>query len=175
MGVAEWFKREDGVVTGPFDLDTMRGFARAGVVRPETQVAIGQPQAAWIAAGQTEIFREPEPRPQSAAPAPVPAPDGGVRWGKLAAIVIVGAGAVWFWRMLTEPAFDDATIRSIEQSIKTEYAKRPSVRVDEVSLIRKDSRQLSGFVRLTVGGTPIVQGCRADMGTDGKIVWTCSP
>lgn len=71
MSTAEWYFRMGGEVSGPFDLDTMRGFRRSGLLKAESEVSLLSLPGQWIAAGETEVFRDP---PATTAPAMEAAP-----------------------------------------------------------------------------------------------------
>lgn len=71
MGDAEWYFRMGGEVSGPYDLETMRGFRRSGLLKPETELSRdGLPQV-WGAAADTVVFRD-QPAASAAAVATKP-------------------------------------------------------------------------------------------------------
>lgn len=104
-----------------------------------------------------------------AAPAAAPARR---KFGWLAFLAIA-AVALWGWSLATARSFSDASIETIKAQIRVEFAKRDGVNVDEIMLVRKSDRELTGFAKLSVGRLTITKDCLATMGTDGQTFWKC--
>lgn len=71
MSPPEWFFRSREEVFGPFDIDTMRGFRRSGLLKAESEVSLLTFPGRWIPAKETEIFRDSS---SNAMPSVVPVP-----------------------------------------------------------------------------------------------------
>jgi hypothetical protein len=91
---------------------------------------------------------------------------------------IIGAGVAYNWSQtgaLSGRGFTDADITNIEQSIRTEFAKRSGVNVEEVKMIKESPTKLVGFakIRIPLLGTA-QKSCSATMGSDGQSMWQCN-
>lgn len=73
-----------------------------------------------------------------------------------------------------ESGFTEADIEQAKKSIRAEYQKRPGVKVVDVQLIKESSKKLTGFVKITIGGsTVIMYDCTATWGETGQYIWRC--
>ncbi len=89
----------------------------------------------------------------------------------MAAAAIAGA-AYFFW----PSGFTEAEIERVRQSIRDEYTKRGGATVEDVTMIKKSSRELTGFVRLKPTALNITQtiDCTASMAeSGGQYLWRC--
>lgn len=88
-------------------------------------------------------------------------------------LLLVLGGAYYYY---TTIGFSDADVASIKRQIAEEYEKKPGVKVGEVVLLKKSSRELSGFVKLRHTDINLDQTvrCTAEMGQDrGDSYWRC--
>lgn len=102
----------------------------------------------------------------------------------LGVIIAVSAGlvpaAIDGVGSLFPKSFSDEDVASLERQIANHFREKIESdvgEVEEVSLIKKSPRELTGFVKIKVtslGGTTINQRCTADMASDtGRIIWQC--
>lgn len=167
---AEWYIRSADGSEGPYDLDTIRGFVRAGVIDRRTDVGL-RTDGPWFAAETTEIFREGA---SSAAPRTTThsSPPGKARAVVILVLLAVGVWATW--HLLRPDGFTDADIEATREAIRQEYGSRVGVVVTDVTLLRSSARRLDGFARATFFGVPQVVNCSASMADDShKYVWQC--
>ena len=98
----------------------------------------------------------------------------------VALVVIVGLmGLGWAYNWtrtgtISGMGFSDADISRIGQEIRSEFSKRPGMRVEEVQLLRESPRKLIGFakMKLPLLGS-VSKTCTATMGDDGRALWQC--
>lgn len=91
---------------------------------------------------------------------------------KVIAVAIISL-AVLFIFSLDEYSFNDASIASTADSIRSEYAKK-DVEITGIKLIRENSRKLTGFVTIKMLGNEVTQKCEAHMDKkDGSFFWRC--
>ena len=104
----------------------------------------------------------------------------------LALIIVVSAGAlpsaIDGIMGLFPKSFSDDDITALERQITNHFRdniQNDAAQVEEVHLIRKSPRELTGFIKLKVtalGNAAITQQCTADMASDtGRIIWRCGP
>lgn len=99
--------------------------------------------------------------------------------GRNAGIVAVLCIAAIVLFEMPRPAssgFTDEDIGNIKRSIKEEFEKRPNIKVTQVFLMRKDSRDLAGFAKLKIDGLDldITKSCDATYSPDGQSMWSCN-
>lgn len=94
----------------------------------------------------------------------------------LLALIVAG-----IWSNLTRTGsisgqgFSENDVLRIEQSIRSEFAKRPGVKVESVEMMKESPRKLTGFARIRVPLLgEISKSCTATMGVDGQSMWQCS-
>jgi hypothetical protein len=92
-------------------------------------------------------------------------------------LVIVGGIGAFNWSQtgsLLGHGFTQEDISRLRTDIRSEFSKRESVTVDEVTLIRESPTKLVGFVKLKVPlfGT-MNKSCTATMSDDSQIIWRC--
>lgn len=98
----------------------------------------------------------------------------------LGLVIVSIFAAAWVYNYnttgsVTGKGFSDADIKTIEQSIRDEFTKRPHATVEEVQMLRESPRQLKGFakIRVPILGT-VNKSCTATMGDDGRSFWQCT-
>jgi hypothetical protein len=71
-------------------------------------------------------------------------------------------------------SFSDADVAKVEQSIKTEFARRSGLIVDEVKLVKESPTRLTGVAKVKTSqlGT-IERACDASLGERGQLSWEC--
>lgn len=76
---------------------------------------------------------------------------------------------------LSVRGFTDADVALVEQSIRTEYARRNGLKVAEVKLTRESPTRLTGSVTVNVPSLGMVQkACDASLGDRGQPIWQCN-
>ena len=73
-----------------------------------------------------------------------------------------------------ESGFQDEDIANVKQGIRSEYEQR-GLTVNEVQLVKENSKTLKGFVKLSHLGMEATHTCEATYGEDSNIVYTCKP
>lgn len=178
-GAARYFYKEGQAIRGPVTLAAIQDLVAAGTLDPMTRMRVDGVHA-WepVQVYGVEIPEGPKTEPPAPAPAredPAAAPPatsskGNVLWPIAAAIAF---GVWWFW----PTGFSDSEIERLKGTIRAEYARKADVQdVGEVTLLRKDARELVGFVKVTWKGLPGPQtvDCSATMASDGQnFIWRC--
>ena len=76
-----------------------------------------------------------------------------------------------------ESGFSQEDIEQAKRSIRTEFEKRPGVKVTDVELIKESSNKLTGFVKIStkVVGVSVDRSlnCTATMGDNRQYIWRC--
>ena len=77
-----------------------------------------------------------------------------------------------------QQGFSDEDIRQTEESIRTEFNKKPGVRVTNVQMMRGESpRKLMGIVNLSFNmfgeHMEATKSCSATMGENNQYMWRC--
>jgi hypothetical protein len=93
-----------------------------------------------------------------------------LKW--LGAVLFIGA-VVWF--LMPSSGFSEADVVAVKKSITEEFAKK-FLQVNEVSMVRENSRKLIGFVKLSGGGLRdvVTKSCTATMTDNSKdYIWRC--
>lgn len=87
-------------------------------------------------------------------------------------LIILGAGGYYLYHAGT--GFNDESIEQVKRSIRTEYEKKSGRVVEEVSMLKKSSHELTGFVRFKDGGISANLDCSATMEQTGsRYIWRC--
>jgi hypothetical protein len=79
-----------------------------------------------------------------------------------------------------QPSFSDADIAKLKSEIEAN-ATSQGFTVNEIGLIKKDDRELSGFAKLSkdiegYGVVNVTWSCSATMSReDGQYIWKCGP
>jgi len=72
------------------------------------------------------------------------------------------------------PGFSDEDIAAVKKTIKAEFEKKPGVTVSEVTMLKENSRKLSGFVKAKFSTIDVIKACSATMDEQGKqYLWKC--
>lgn len=67
----------------------------------------------------------------------------------------------------------DSDVAKIEQSIKTEFARRSGLTVTEVKMARQSPGQLTGIAKVKTQLGTIERACDASLGDRGQLTWQC--
>lgn len=73
----------------------------------------------------------------------------------------------------TGPGWSDADVAKVEQSIKTEFARRSGLTVTEVKMVRQSPTELSGVAKVKTQLGTIEKACDASLGDRGQLTWQC--
>jgi hypothetical protein len=167
-----YFYSINGSANGPVAWSELEHRARSGAIRPDTLVREDGAER-WKLAGSLDLPFPPDMPPTASPIAAAPAKTRATFSNLIGLLVIAGAIAWWLWPR----GFSDADIEGVRTSIRTEYAKkRTDLQVEDVSLIRRDKRELTGFVRVKFPGSADAQTipCTANMDENGKqFIWSC--
>ncbi len=89
----------------------------------------------------------------------------------LAIMSIAGAGCA---KQSVGRGFSESDVAKIEQSIKTEFARRSGLTVQEVKMVREAPDRLSGFAKVDIPQLGTVEkACNASLGDRGQSIWQC--
>jgi hypothetical protein len=100
-------------------------------------------------------------------------------YSAVAAAVVLILGTGWAYnrnQAATAPGrgFSDSDVAKIEQSIKTEFARRSGLIVVAVKLVKESPTQLSGVAKVNVPQLGIIEkACEANLGDRGQLTWQC--
>ena len=105
----------------------------------------------------------------------------GTKWRPVVAVAILSllAAGYAYSRYQTGPlsvrGFTDADVALVEQSIRTEYARRNGLKVADVKLTRESPTRLTGSVKVNVPSLGLVEkACEASLGDRGQPIWQCN-
>ena len=71
--------------------------------------------------------------------------------------------------------FTDAEVVKVEQSIKTEFARRSGLSVSAVKMIKESPTRLTGVADIRTPSLGTVQkACEATLGNRGQPIWECN-
>lgn len=105
----------------------------------------------------------------------------GTKWRPVVAVAMLSllAAGYAYSRYQTGPlsvrGFTDADVALVEQSIRTEYARRNGLKVAEVKLTRESPTRLTGSVKVNVPSLGMVEkACTASLGDRGQPIWQCN-
>lgn len=99
-------------------------------------------------------------------------------YSAVAAAVVLVLGSGWAYNR-NQPAtapgrgFSDADVAKVEQSIKTEFARRSGLTVVDVKLVKDSPTQLSGVAKVNSQLGIIEKTCQASLGDRGQLTWGC--
>lgn len=92
-------------------------------------------------------------------------------------LAVIGAAFATNWTRtgaLSGKGFTEADVANIEQSINAEFGRPPSVKVEQVKMLRKSPTQMTGFVKIKL---PLIgelqKSCNAKLAEDGQTLWQC--
>jgi len=93
-------------------------------------------------------------------------------------VVLFGAGAVYNLlqgrQLFGGARFNDATIESIKQDIRTKLGERGGVTVEDVQMMAESPRKLTGFAKIKVVLLgEMTKSCSATMSDEGQTMWEC--
>jgi hypothetical protein len=88
------------------------------------------------------------------------------------AVLAVGAGCA---RTTSGRGFTDADVAKVEQSIKTEFARRSGLRVEAVKMVKESPTRLTGIAQVRTPSLGMVEKtCEAGLGDRGLPHWQCN-
>jgi hypothetical protein len=94
-----------------------------------------------------------------------------------AIVLVLGSGYAYnHSQSATAPGrgFSDSDVAKVEQSIKTEFARRSGLTVREVKMVRQSPTELSGVAKVNVPQLGIIEkACDANLGDRGQLTWQC--
>lgn len=161
-GNEQFFYLRNGSTLGPVDRQQLQSLADNKTVVEATPIKLGH-DGDWRSADTWGLdFTRPRPKSSNSS--------NNLPW--IAAAAAIGAAAFFFW----PSGFSEAEIERVRQTIREEYTKRGNVTVEDVTMIKKSSRELTGFVRLkpTALGVSQTIGCTASMAeSGGQYLWRC--
>src|SRR6185437_13265586 len=96
----------------------------------------------------------------------------------IAVLSALGAGYAYSWNQSAAPSgrgFTDADVAKVEQSIKTEFARRSGLSVSAVKMIKESPTRLTGVADIRTPSLGTVQkACEATLGNRGQPIWECN-
>ncbi len=105
----------------------------------------------------------------------------GTKWRPVVAVAILLllAAGYAYSRYESGPlsvrGFTDGDVALVEQSIRTEYARRSGLKVADVTLTRESPSRLTGSVKVNVPSLGMVEkACEATLGDRGQPIWQCN-
>lgn len=165
-----YYYQRHGGTYGPVATSELQHRANSKEILADTLVR-EENSSTWQPASAIDITFPPPPPKSPDSPA-APAKNGAV--GLIVAAVIVGGIAWWLW---PSSGFADADIANVKQSIRDEYAKKNSdIEIEEVAMLRKEPRELLGFIRAKHKPSGLMQtiDCSATMSAEGRnYIWRC--
>ena len=76
-----------------------------------------------------------------------------------------------------ESGFSQEDIEQAKKSIRTEFEKRPGVKVLDVQLVKESPKKLTGFAKISTSilgsSVEVMRNCSATMGEDRQYIWRC--
>ena len=76
-----------------------------------------------------------------------------------------------------ESGFSQEDIEQAKKSIRTEFEKRPGVKVLDVQLVKESPKKLTGFAKISTSilgsSVEVMRSCSATMGEDRQYIWRC--
>lgn len=171
---SRFFYQRHGGTYGPVAKSELQHRANSKEILPDTLVR-EESSDSWKPASAFDIaFAPGGPPAQTSSPAKTTAPARNGTVGFVVAVVIIGGLAWWLW---PSAGFAEADIANVKQSIRDEYAKKDSdLEIEEVAMLRKEPRELLGFVRMKHKPSGVTQtvDCSATMSAEGKtFIWRC--
>ena len=98
--------------------------------------------------------------------------------GVAVALSALGAGYAHNWGQTAAPPgreFTEADVAKVEQSIKTEFARRSGLNVEAVKMVRESPGRLTGTARIRTESLGMVEkACKASLSDRGLPIWKCS-
>jgi hypothetical protein len=71
--------------------------------------------------------------------------------------------------------FTDADVAKVEQSIKTEFARRSGLSVDAVKMVKESPTRLTGVAKIRTQSLGMVEKtCDASLSERGLPIWQCN-
>lgn len=166
-----YYYQRHGGTYGPVYTSELQHRANAKEILPDTLVR-EENSGTWQPASALDLAFPPPPPSKSPENQSAPAKSGA--FGLIVAAVIVGGVAWWLW---PSSGFADADIANVKQSIRDEYAKKNSdIEIEEVAMLRKEPRELLGFIRAKHKPSGRMQtiDCSATMSAEGRnYIWRC--
>jgi hypothetical protein len=97
----------------------------------------------------------------------------------IAAVVVlsvIGAGYAYSWTQApVARGFTDADVIKVENSIRTEFARRSGLNVEAVKMIKESPARLTGVAKIRTPSLGMVEKtCGATLSERGSPVWQCN-
>src|SRR5262249_26223352 len=97
----------------------------------------------------------------------------------IAAVVVlsvIGAGYAYSWTQApVARGFTDADVAKVENSIKTEFARRSGLNVEAVKMGQESPARLPGGAKIRTPSLGTVEkACEATLNERGSPVWQCN-
>ena len=165
-----YYYQRHGGTYGPVAVSELQHRANSKEILPDTLVR-EENSGTWQPASAVNLAFPPPPPKSLDSPAP-PAKNRAV--SLVVAAVLIGGVAWWLW---PSPGFAEADITNVKQSIRDEFTKKSSdLEIEEVAMLRKEPRELLGFIRVKHKPSGVSQtiDCSATMSAEGRnFIWRC--
>ena len=88
----------------------------------------------------------------------------------------IGAGYAYSWTQApVARGFTEADVAKVEQSIKTEFARRSGLNVESVKMVKDSPAHLAGVAKIRTPSLGTVEkSCEASLGDRGQPIWQCN-
>ena len=88
----------------------------------------------------------------------------------------IGVGYAYSWTQApVARGFTAADIAKVEQSIKTEFARRSGLNVESVKMVKDSPAHLTGVAKIRTPSLGTVEkSCEANLGDRGQPIWQCN-
>jgi len=100
-------------------------------------------------------------------------------YSAIAVVVVlsaIGAGYAYSWTQApVARGFTAADIGRVEQSIKTEFARRSGLSVESVKMVKESPARLTGVAKIRTPSLGTVEkACEASLSDRGLPIWQCN-
>jgi len=88
----------------------------------------------------------------------------------------IGAGYAYSWTQApVARGFTESDVAKVEQSIKTEFARRSGLNVESVKMVKDSPAHLTGVAKIRTPSLGTVEkSCEANLGERGLPIWQCN-
>ena len=93
-----------------------------------------------------------------------------------AVLSAIGAGYAYSWTQApVARGFTEADVAKVENSIKTEFARRSGLNVESVKMVKESPARLTGVAKIRTPSLGTVEkSCEANLGERGLPIWQCN-
>jgi len=93
-----------------------------------------------------------------------------------AVLSAIGAGYAYSWTQApVARGFTEADVAKVENSIKTEFARRSGLNVESVKMVKESPARLTGVAKIRTPSLGTVEKtCEATLSERGSPVWQCN-